>query len=902
VELVGNASTRPRGDWARRLLDLRPGERRMATTAFLVLLFIVMAQTVLETARDALVVIHVPLNEVGVVYIAVALFAIPAASLTAFVSQRYGARYALSAALAVMMLATLAVTALPKDRGSAIVLYVVSGVTGALLPPQFWLVLGAELTVEQGRRLLGMIGIAGICGAIAGSATAATLVTRRSVDVLLLLAASALLCAFGVLFSSRSHLPARDAVDRRPAAHGLAAAFREEPLLFRVALAVTLTTAAVLSIDYFFKWTVIRAVSPDARVPFVARFYAAQNAASLLVQLCLGRFILRRYGVASATVVTPLLISMGAIGALLTGGAALAVFVVKGVDGSLRNSVHRVTTELVYLPVPLVLRQRVKPFIDGALMRAAQGLTAALLLLLGARGWLSSTLFAGLTVGLALAWTATAFSLRRPYVGVLRRSISMNAPVAWPKTDTDDLESARGLVERLASDDELEVLATLNALYRRGAEHAISALILLHEDEHVVARALEIFALSSRTDWYTLARRKLKGPHQRVRLAAVRALARHETLDPNWLGEIDSSEVRGYLSLHYALREIEHDLAQDERIRSILATEGVAAARERTGLLSALADLRPDPRALPLILLLHRRSDEDPERFALLTEAAGRHGQTAMIPELVSALTHRSRERAARAALVQLGQPALDALTAVLLDRTRDRILRARVPDAIALFGTSEAGAQLLHRVERESDGLLRYRAIRALGRLVGESRVRIERKAAERLAQRDLREYFRLLALKLEFQAHVTRADAKRPSDPTAQLVMGLLADKQKQSLERAFRLLKIANPDEDIHRVHRAVLSNQRETRANAGAFLDALFWRRDQRLLRSLLRIVADDLPANERVMRATAYLGTFERPRSASDDRDPVVQALSAVIAGNAITYDPTVYAAGAQPSP
>jgi AAA family ATP:ADP antiporter len=899
VELVGDASSRARWGWAGRLLDLRPGERPVAIKAFLVLLFIMMAQTVLETARDALVVSHVPLKLVGVVYIAVALFAIPAASLTGFTSKRRGARVALSAALVAMTLAILAVIALPKDRASAIVLYVVSGVTGTLLPPQFWLVLGAELTVEQGRRLLGVIGVAGIVGALAGSSIAAALVTRRSIDVLLLLAATALLCAFGVLFSSRSRLPARDAADRPPTANSLATAFREEPLLLRVALAVALTTAAVLSIDYFFKWTVIRAVSPDARVPFVARFNAAQNVASLVVQLCLGRLILRRYGVASATVVTPLLISIGAMGALLSGGAALAVFLVKGVDGGLRNSVHRVTTELVYLPVPLLLRQRVKPFIDGALMRAVQGLTAALLLFLGARGWLSSTVFASLTLGLALAWTATAFSLRRPYVGLLRRSISTNAPPVWSKTSTDELESARGLVERLASDDELEVLATLNALYRRGAERAIPSLILLHEDERVVARALEIFARSSRTDWYALALRKLKGPHQRVRLAAVRALARHDKLDPSWLGEIDSPEIRGYLSLHYALRESERDLAEGQRIGSILAKKGGTSGRERKGLLYALADLQPDPRALPLILLLRRQSDEDPEGFALLAEAAGRHGQTAMIPELVSALTRRSRERAARAALVQLGQPAMDALTAVLLDRTGDRILRAHVPDAVALFGTNEAGAQLLNRVERESDGLLRYRAIRALGRLVGESRVHVERRAAERLALRDLREYFRLLALEVEFEAHVTRADAKRPPDPTANLVEGLLADKQKQSLERAFRLLKIANPAEDIHRVHRAVLSNEREARANAGAFLDALFGRGDQRLLRSLLRVVADDLPAIERVQRARVYLGTFERPRDVSDERDPIVQALSAVIAGNAITYDPTSYAAGAQ---
>jgi len=55
------------------------------------------------------------------------------------------------------------------------------------------------------------------------------------------------------------------------------------------------------------------------------------------------------------------------------------------VDGSLRHSIHRITTELVYLPLPHGARERAKPFIDGVLARGAQAVTAGTLLIFSGR-------------------------------------------------------------------------------------------------------------------------------------------------------------------------------------------------------------------------------------------------------------------------------------------------------------------------------------------------------------------------------------------------------------------------------------------------------------------------------------------------------------------------------------
>src|ERR1019366_7882203 len=189
-------------------------------------------------------------------------------------------------------------------------------------------------------------------------------------------------------------------------------AVREEPFLRQVALVVTVSTATLLALDYFFKWTVARTVPHDEVGMLVARVYAALNVASLVLQLLFGSALVRRGGpagalpptpppplLAAAITLPPLLLLLGAGGAFALGGALVVVIILKSIDGSLRYSVHRITTELLYLPIRADLRARAKPLIDGALMRTVQAATAGVLLGISGRAFLSPRLFAAIVVG-----------------------------------------------------------------------------------------------------------------------------------------------------------------------------------------------------------------------------------------------------------------------------------------------------------------------------------------------------------------------------------------------------------------------------------------------------------------------------------------------------------------------
>jgi AAA family ATP:ADP antiporter len=185
---------------AARAFDVRHGERRMVLVAFMVLLSTITAHTMLETARDALLLAKLPRSSLGVVYIIIAILTIPTGAISAKLGNRFGARRSLTASLVVASFSVLGVHTLPATPKTAIVLYVLTGLIGAVLVPQFWAFTGDLFTVAQGRRLLGPIASAGVIGGLVGSGLAALAVQIFPTRHLLLLA-SAIFFVAGVALS-----------------------------------------------------------------------------------------------------------------------------------------------------------------------------------------------------------------------------------------------------------------------------------------------------------------------------------------------------------------------------------------------------------------------------------------------------------------------------------------------------------------------------------------------------------------------------------------------------------------------------------------------------------------------------------------------------------------------------
>jgi hypothetical protein len=316
----------------------------------------------------------------------------------------------------------------------------------------------------------------------------------------------------------------------------------------------------------------------------------------------------------------------------------------------------------------------------------------------------------------------------------------------------------------------------------------------------------------------------------------------------------------------------------------MLEETGETGDARRRVLLTAVADAA-DPRASSLVLAIAASPTfaRTELNVTLLARAMKALRDPQYIPFCLALLAIRPGREAIREALVSMEEPALAALEAAANDPLTAHRIRTHLPRTIADFRTQHACDFLMDRLHEERDGFVRYKVLRGLGHIVASSDVKVDRRKVEKEARRNLVEHLRVTAFRVALLAGNV---GKGATSDTEKLLLGLLADKQAQSVERAFRLLKIAHRREDIHRVHTAVKSGDRRARSDAGEFLDTLLAGARARELRELFRLVVDDIDPATRVRRGTPYLGSVPRDRAQAltalvGDADPGLATLSRI---------------------
>ena len=895
-----------------RLIDYRQGEGRLAAQAFGILFMVVAGHTMLETARDALFLSKLPPSQLNIVYIGLAALSFVLAAATSAFTRPFGQRNTLMCALVLAAYATVLVHHFPVTPRAVFALYFLSGSIGAVLAPQFWTLAAQLFTVAQGRRLFGPIASGGVLGGVAGASLAALLLSFVDVTTLLPVAAllfvgSAILVTTitvdgtgaGLLAGPRD---ARAQAEREVSADAAPAvtAFRRSPLLFRLAALVAVSTAALLILDYLFKSTAARVIPPAELGAFFARYYAWINGASLLVQLALAGRLVRRLGVVGAVQVTPFLLLGGGLAGVVTGGAMLAVLAMKGIDGSLRHSLNRVAMELLYLPVPAERRNRAKSFIDTVLVRVVQAGTSGVLFGLSVYGLATPRTLAIVIAALSGIWLMLASSLAMPYLNLFREALTAGT-LDGASTGSLDLFAAGALIEGLSSSDAVQVIAAVDLLAAKGHQRLVPALMLRHDAPSVVTHVLGLFGDSRRADWIPLAVELLDHKDETIRMAALRALAKHDvvsaieraTNDPN-------SAIHTYAVFQLAIREVTADLFEHPLVADIMSVPGEWGDSLRRGLLAAITD-SPDARSSNVLLELTRRTDlrDGLDRAgtgmnAAVARAMGQIKDPRFIPACIQMLAAREGREAVHEALAAMGEPAFVVVREAMTAADTPRRIALQLPMTAARFGTQDACDLLSERLLSEPIGHIRFRVLRALGQLVvAHPALVVDRLRVESLATNNLRSHLLSVALTVALQSKATpglHAPATENESASARLLLELLQDKGAQALDRAFRMLKIAHPSEDIQRVFRAVQSRDQRARANAVEFVSTLLSRRDQGDLRALFLVVVDDVAPEERVTRARAWLP--EAPRNASGALALLLQdadeSLAAVAAHHALS--------------
>lgn len=871
------------------LIDIRAGEKRALLLMSGILAVMTGSHTLLETARDTLFLTKLPPERLALVYVALAVFAVFGGSLSGVASKRFGRRAGLITSLSLAAFFMVLLSLREPTPVMVFGLYLTSGVIGTVVTLQFWLLVGQYFTVSQAKRLFGPMAAGGVLGAALGAALAAGLLRVVPATTLLVVGGGLFLLAAAMV----TFIPEAEGLDDVDLSPTRALAWVHDFAILRthryVALVATLllvSVAAVLLADYLFKSSAAAKLGPAALGTFLGTYYAVQNAVALVVQVFLTGAIVRRIGVTSALLIFPVLLLLGGVGALATGAFAMAL-VVKGTDGALRHSLHRVTMELLLLPLGSDVRDRAKRLLETVFGRGAQALAAIVIVVLASMGLATVTTLAALVVALAALWFAVAILLRAPYLDLFRRALA-RGELSGDEQELD-LPAVGALLESLSSVDEPTVLAAIDLLDTKGRRKLLPALILYHESPVVLNRALVVFAKEPRRDFVPLAERLLGVRDAGVRASAVRALAvtGRRAAAESALHD-DDPRVRGTAAFFLANAE------QPEEHAAILAILHAAdddGTRARAALLDVIAEHGEGHWRAVVERLV---SEAGVMRLAEVgaADSIRRTGASACLPLLVSLLRKRGAREAARKAITSFGSDGETLLVRTLEDPNQPIASRREVPLTLAEFGTQSAADLLMKHLE-EKDAILSHRVLRALGRLSAEAKARgarlhFDREVCERLVEENLRAYLAVLDVRLALEDTSALAIEDGVS---LSLTEGLLADRAVALLERAFRFLQLANRNEDIRPVFDAVVGGDRRARATAMEFLDALTLR--ELTIRELLRVVADDLELHERVRRGRAARGLPAELPSAEEtlrrlivDEEPLLAALAVACARSA----------------
>ena len=858
-----------------RFLDIRTGEGGLFLRVFFVLGLTIAGHTLLETARDALFLARLPPSLLALVYVVVALGMLLITPLNVRLTRRAGPRNTLVVSLLLTAFVSAWFRTRPPTPSTVFALYVFGTLSATLLIGQFWLLMGTLFSATQSRRLFGPLASGGVLGAIAGAAAATLLLEVAPVRALL---AAAPLAYFGAallvskLATESDEPPARPEPEKTQLAPELTK-MRRDPFLWRLAAIAALSIIVSLVIDYLYRAKVASTLRAGELAPFFARYQLLLNLGSLVLQLTVTSSVVQRVGVLGLALTAPALLTVGSAFCALSGAPFAVVVTLKAADSALRNSLGRVASELLWAPVENQARGR--GLVDLLVTRGAQAVAGVILIGVTMNHSPSPVLLGLCAAGLACAWLTVGLGLRAPYIALFRNALRRGSVERDFTLGELDLTSLEMLVEALAKPEANEVIAAMNVLAERKREKLIPALILHHSDEAVLSRALELFGGTERRDWQPLAERLLDHDSPRVQQAALRAFAvsgatsvlERARAHPN-------AAMRAFAALYLA------QLSEKPLPATPLSWELFDDDDDKHTLKLAFIDTlaaHPPADATRILLAMARL----PALLGAVTQSLALVGDESSIPFLIGRLKVAEDRLVARRGLVRLGVPAFEAIERALADERVERRVRIHLPRSISAFATPQAVALSISTTLHDRDGLVRYKALRGLGELARQTALVIPIAPIADKLQRNCLEYLRLFAARTSLEQ-----DARFASRLAVTLVSELLDDKIQQCFDRIGRLLQIMHRGDDIRAIFSALGAPDRRQRGQAIEFLDALIRGvgRSADEVASLLRLVVDDLPPEERARRAAERVGVFANAHDTleqlASDEDAILRDLAA----------------------
>lgn len=420
--------------------DVRPNEVRTVTLsflgAFLVMAFLILARSL----REAFYLTSFDVKTLPYITAAVAVLSVPTVGVFARTLARHSPTKVLTAVLLVLgaglaalwPFATQSTSAAHRDV-AVVIFYLWTAVGTLLITSGFWVVTSEYFPIRGAKRLFGLIGAGGTAGAMVTGSLLIWL--TREVDLgWLILGLIGLILVFA--FTQRLlpkleiiHRSKDEAAETSPLTESCRAVWRSPHLRAIAAIVFTVGIATTL-LDYQFKELAqAHFTTREGLTSFFGAFYGWTGGVALLIQLAVVARILAVAGVAWSLALLPLTLLLGSVGMLIVPSLILVV-AVRGADASLRKSLYRSAFEVLYVPVPSLLRRKTKTFIDSVLDSVGEGLGAGIVLLWVTLSGFPSRYLSGFIIVLSVALLVLSRRMGRQYFSTVTEQLQVSGSKA----------------------------------------------------------------------------------------------------------------------------------------------------------------------------------------------------------------------------------------------------------------------------------------------------------------------------------------------------------------------------------------------------------------------------------------------------------------------------------------
>lgn len=827
----------------RGLVDVREGEYLRTLFMSLYMLLILAAYYVLRPVSRALFLKKFDIDKLPSLYILIAVVGGIIAFLYSKVAVKWSLKVAVTGTMvwAVACLGSIWWLLQFNFSWMLFVFEIWVKVFSIVLVSQGWLVAANVFTSREAKRLYGILGISSVVGAAFGGSFTALVIEAVGIRNLLLASGVILFGAWSMFLAaiSQSGVSLAGAAAAEDESEGfsfgdIVSAVRSHRHLQVIVGIISLTYIVDVMVEYQWNAMANQAYKNTSELAaYMATFQGLYtNIASFLLFL-LTAVVVARFGVGGTLLIMPATITAASL-AVYAAPSVLATSMARLLEASMRYSFNRTGMELLYLPLPVDLKNRTKAFVDVFVDRMARGAGGLLLAVLTGIAGLGVREISLVVAGFGGLSILLCLRARKEYVATVRARITARRL---------DLESARitvndpamiGVLEEAARGPHPRQVAYSLSLLAQAPGYQITPLLdqlVHHADAGVRAKVFELARAAGHAALLDAALEEIRSRRPDSRQAVDQAVrfAMAVSPDPNEL----AMRLLNHPNPAVPLGAIDVLAQNPVAARAILALDWISAAAgdsnpgRRQLAASALGARREEGSPVLLRLL----ADGDPGVTAAACEAAAAILDRSYVQPMVSRLGEARVRGAVIGSLAIFGPRIAGTLGDFLEDPATPMAVRRQIPRVLRHV-TDQRSIDVLLRSIGMENLILRFNVIRSLNRLREDAPdLNYGADSVRRQILDEARYYYKMQAALAPFR------DQRDPATP-AGLLSRTIEARLKETIERLFRLLGLRYPQKEIYAAWLAVHRGSSLDHSAAVEFLDSVLDREMKRILMPLL----------------------------------------------------------------